>query len=401
MTDESAPRRKVTQKEKQPTVDNSTKVEPLIPNLDRKRPKRPKIRLTESPCKTPDVHQFFAKHPDDTYCSGEVAKHLGVKNVQQVTRILSRMATSGDLERRSRGFYRLSRGEKVSSLDQFLGSANVGIENLIYVKRFGHGGDAPPQSVIDPKVHSVTIGQEDDDAVTDVIGHFGQHSVNIRSKGSDAPTQKEGFPWLMPTGQVIQWWLYQNGTEVVVLAAKGKPSFSLDLILYIIECLVAEGIGDGEGWFMTSMEVNADSKRYRVSAPVQFQASRDRIIKLYQHRAAARLEEVVIGSFTVEESLLMITDAYERSEGRKALRKVTKLEKTVQVVHLQLAEDNRKLHNYFTSLSNTVHAGQGRKKRGGERPKEQAPLVTEAPSSEPPPKFMKASELKAVEGKEE
>jgi len=44
-----------------------------------------------------------------------------------------------------------------------------------------------------------------------------------------------------------------------------------------------------------------------------------------------------------------------------------------------------------------VHAGQGRKKRGGERPKEQAPLVTEAPSSEPPPKFMKASELKAEE----
>ena len=319
--------------------------------------------LSLSPGITERVIQHLAKNPHDEFTRDQLAQELGA-DPGTVKRILSRLASSGKgggpVERSHRGFYRYCEDKAPPILDEITQSGRVGIENLTLCKKPSGTcplGDTGPKGTPDPK------GERDTE------GTKGQGDIERDTKGTrDPPAPRPGYPFVLPTGQEVQWWVYPNGTEMIIFVANGRPAFPIETILLLIERLKGEGL-NGE-WERVSLEWNIDSKRFTVAEPVSFQVTEKELLKFYQHGFMARLEGVDRRLISFEDTLLCLVEVYERGHGRTALKEVTRMKKEVK----ELTDDVRLMKNVHRSLSDRVWALEPKSRRE----RRTRPLVTEA-----------------------
>lgn len=118
-----------------------------------------------------------------------------------------------------------------------------------------------------------------------------------------APTSRDGFPWVLPTNQRVDWLVYQNGQEEVRLSASGGPPFSGDAILAIFHHLESLGKGFSKEWWGRGVEVNADFLYHRVEGPVTVGAFESFMVKWYQHTANSMRLEITDFTFHTAEDL--------------------------------------------------------------------------------------------------
>jgi hypothetical protein len=323
------------------------------------------------------VIQLLAKHPHDEFAPGEIVKELGTGTRESILRILTRLAGSGKgsgpVERSHRGYYRYCSEKHPPILDEIALSGRIGIENLTLVKSVASFkyeaclfGDTGPKRTPDPKGETDTErtnGQTD--TQTDTIRTREEESVRTVSVSTssdgppiqDKPSPRPGYPHLLPTGQEVQWWIYPNGTEMIIFVANGRPAFPIETVLLLMEGLKKDGLG-GE-WERVSLEWNIDSKRFTIAEPVSFQVTEKELLKFYQHGFMARLEGVDRRLISFEDTLLCLVEVYEKGHGRTALKEVTKMKKEVK----ELTDGMRLMQNVHRSLSNRVWALEPKSRR--------------------------------------
>jgi hypothetical protein len=318
----------------------------------------PKIRTKFSPSNSPGispyradaVFQVLADNPELEFNAWGIAEKLGSVNVNGISKDLIRMAGSGkgsrQVKKTLRGFYQFSKDPKEPLLDQIRQSGSFGIENLVFSKKLMTGanlGDTLPQILTTPKVEFSQIRTMGGNS----------HQIPTKRNGSEW-SLRHGFPWQFRTGQKVEWWNYPTGTEMIVFSANGSGKFSLDLVLHLIDKL--RDLGLDNTWEQVSREVVIDNKQFTISEPITFQVAEKQLLKFYQHGNMARLEAVNRKALSFEDAALVMAEMYERSQGRQAIKRVTKIEDILDQVMIE----QKRQGNYVKSLSNYVHGKKGK-----------------------------------------
>lgn len=212
--------------------------------------------------------------------SEEPSKNWTVRDLQEISRgkassvksALCRICQSnGPIIRLSRGLYRYDSSRLDEDLQTLARSGNWKIENLTFTS-LGVGVAAL----------GVEGGVLQPSEITDLP------TISPPTNPSGA-TPRPSYPIPLPTGQQVHWETYQNGTQVIRLAAAGAPPFSADLVINLLHALKKQGFG-GPEWKCTSMELNVDSQRSRTDCSYSFQLIEGLLLKVYSHANSVRIE---------------------------------------------------------------------------------------------------------------
>ena len=216
-------------------------------------------------------------------------------------------------------------------------------ENPAPVRRVGHGFYA-----YDPLKNSTTLekvareGELKFENVVLMHVTLGAHPPTLlpdfespRTQQNDqsnrsAPTLKTGYPRRLPLGQQISWEIFDNGTEIIRLAANGHRPFSPDHLLTLFEELRRDGLN--ESWMCASIEVNTDSRDIRVDASISVSVLTGLLVKVYQHGPFARVELADRRTVPLKEVLELVRGICTQTDNREILRQNAQIKENLKTV---------------------------------------------------------------------
>ncbi len=208
------------------------------------------------------------------------------------------------VKRMSRGFYQYDPLKEQDSLQSLLQSGNWKVENLVFVTK----GAYPPG----------LLPTEDAELCLE----------NLLSNNSHREPRAD-YPWHLPTGQIVNWELCDNGTtQIISLSAKGARPFSPDHALTLIHLL--ERLGLNDTWECISLEVNIDTRKLRIDKSISLVVATGLLLKCYQHDQYGRLEIAIKRRQRIVETkeiLEMFTGCVNILDSREAVREVEQLRK--------------------------------------------------------------------------
>jgi hypothetical protein len=298
--------------------------------------------------------EFLAKNPGSIYHADEIAAEIKCPNRETVRQGLCRLVRKGRVERTQKGFYKYCSSPKVGLVDEYIKASRIGIENLRFIKKsVTRGGTGAPRDTVTQHNYDnpVTPAETGVQTVQTVTGQFPDSSI----------VMKMGYPIQLRTGQEVIWGTDEWGTEIIMFKAGGNGPFSLDLVIFLLERFMLEGLGPE--WDRVSIEWNMDSKKFSVAQPVTYQVAYGELLKFYQHNGVARLEGINRTVVGFPDTLMALIEASEKGHGRQALKEVEKMKSRLS----QVEKDTRMNNNLVHSLSDRVH-GMGKKPVRKERP---------------------------------
>jgi hypothetical protein len=226
---------------------------------------------------------------------------------RELARLSSTGKGSGPVRRVEHGLYQYAPEKERQDLRALMRSGNWKIENLVFVSLGAQGGAVSP--VREPE--TLTKGTLSDPT---------------------QPTSRSGYPWTLPTGQIVTWGHYENGTETIRFSAKGSPPFSPDSVLILIDQLRKDGLNTST-WNCTSLELNIDSRQIRFDASYSFQLIEGVILKAYQHGYNnARIEIADRRTAPAREIMELFRAIAAGVEGKETAKRVNALEKQIQKI---------------------------------------------------------------------
>jgi len=132
-------------------------------------------------------------------------------------------------------------------------------------------------------------------------------------------------------GQQISWEIFDNGTEIIRLAANGHRPFSPDHLLTLFEELRRDGLNDS--WTCASVEVNADSRDLRVDASsISVSVLTGLLVKVYQHGPFARVELADRRTVPLKEVLELVRGICTQTDYREILRQNAQIKENLKTV---------------------------------------------------------------------
>jgi hypothetical protein len=307
-------------------------------------------KLFTLPCKTDAIIEFYARHPEGIFSPYEVADFLGEKNIRSIAVICNRLSKPGKgyghLRKVGRGYYTYSKEpQERQILDDVAEAGRLGFENLTLYRGLVDLGDTPPQVNTASTLESKQSKQV---------------NIEVNTK-VNTPKLKEGFPWILQTGQRIEWLLHVNGADEINFIAGGKAPFSVDAMFLLFEKLGLPKPGEEDnGWFINSWEWNIDSKRHYAAVPVTLQEGRATFLKFYNHRESARLEGVSREIVSYSDILLALLEVNNRGMGRAAIKRTITMQKEIDTFTELVKAD----HNLIISLSDRYHRDHPHKRKG-------------------------------------
>jgi len=175
---------------------------------------------------------------------------------------------SGPVRKIAHGLYRYAPDKEEDSLRALAQSGNWKAENMVFVTKGAQGGVL---SLSNPALDPEKEPESDNQNSSIPVPH--------------GPP----CPWTLPTGQLVTWVDYQNGTEEIRISAKGAPPLNPDAVLMILRTL-RDYMTDGQIWNCVSLELNIDSITHRLDYSYSLEIIEGLFLKAYQHGYNARIE---------------------------------------------------------------------------------------------------------------
>ncbi|HUT63757.1 MAG TPA: hypothetical protein VMZ04_07350 [Anaerolineae bacterium] len=229
-----------------------------------------------------------------------------------VKMLLSRLVSSKynyPVKRVDRGFYQYDPTKEQDGLQGLLHSGDWKVENLVFVTK----GVYPP----------LLFPAEDEQYCFE----------NLQSNNSHR-MPKAGYPWNLPSGQIVNWELCDNGsTQIISLSANGAQPFSLDHVLTLIEILTEKGLNDT--WECVSMEVNIETRKFQINKSMSLAVTKGLFLKCYQHGPYGRFEIALRHRQSVAETkeIIELFTSFSRIyDSQQAIREVNQLRKEFKEV---------------------------------------------------------------------
>lgn len=199
-----------------------------------------------SPMQTPEL-QVLLSEPDREFTPKEIARLTG-KSVDAVKQSLHRLKEKGLVKKISHGYYKYNSEIQDPRFDPHFDIGQLGIENVLLIRKSDIMGDTPPQS----------------------------------DTSTGCYARPSGYPRTLPTGQVIDRGQYSNGTEFITLSAKGHPPFPVSQFLHIIDEMIPDH--ERDNWIVSQAEINADIPGLKTEGnTITLRAYRGTLLKLYEH----------------------------------------------------------------------------------------------------------------------
>ncbi len=250
--------------------------------------------------------------PDFDFTILDVCDRTGIPYAT-VKRTLNRLSSTGKGSGKARsvghGLYRYAPEKGDNSLQDLARSGNWKLENICLIKSVPFGVYPTPVSP--------------------------NNAAPDQEKGTPSnpciPSSLPGYPWHLPTGQLVTWDRYENGTEMIRLSANGAPPFSPDHILTLIALFRRAGLNPVE-WMCTSLEINVDSQRIRIDASYSVQEIEGLLIKVYQSGYNARIEIANRQPTPMPVVMDFIQGIYKGIEAREARKEVRALKQELHEI---------------------------------------------------------------------
>jgi len=179
---------------------------------------------------------------------------------------------------------------------------------------------------------------------------------------SQIPTPRAGYPWVLPTGQIVSWDQYGNGTQMIRLSANGTPPLSPDHVLTLLDVLRKDGLNDT--WECVSIEANVDSRYLRVDQSISLSILEGLLIKVYGHGSSLRVELADRRRCSLGEVMGLLTGLAGAVDAREALQQCSQLREDLKTVSgtAQVALSNsRKVREKVEELTRPASPSPARK----------------------------------------
>ena len=280
-------------------------------------PKTAKKGLSLSQC----IVRELQSEPDRTFVILDLVDRTG-GSYDSVKRTLLRLSSTGKgggpVRKLKHGMYQHDPEKESDSLQAFARLDNWKFENVRFVKSVPMGAQGGVVSL------SETVPEPAKGTLSDL--------------SQSVPHPDVPYPWTAPTGQLVTWEDYPNGTQVITIAANGSPPLSPgELILFIESSLKHFGFDDS--WTLTSLESNIDSRYHRFDGSYSLQAFEGVIWKAYQHGYVGRIEIADRRTHTLRETMDFLHSSANTFDGQGIIRQIkgmderlTRCEKTASHV---------------------------------------------------------------------
>lgn len=231
---------------------------------------------------------------------------------------------------KERGFYRYAPEKEKTGLTALVRSGSWNVENIILVTKWAEAGVVLPSPGPEKPAETGTSNTS--------------HRV-----------PKVGYPWHLPTGQIVNWEICDNGgaTQIISLSVNGAPPFSPDHALTLLHILRGQGLTDS--WDCVSIEVNVDSRDLRVDSSISLQVLEGLLLKCYQHGPWARVELADRRRCGLGEVMAFLTGLAGSVDARDALQQCGQLREEMKEIGgtARLALNNsRKVREKVEDLTN-------------------------------------------------
>ena len=240
--------------------------------------------------------------PDRTFVILDLVDRTG-GNYDSVKRTLLRLSSTGKgggpVRKLKHGMYQHDPEKESDSLQAFARLDNWKFENVRFVKSVPMGAQGGAVSL------SETIPEPAKGTLSD-------------------PSQSvphDGYPLKLPTGHLVTWEDYPNGTQVICISANGSPPISPGEAILIIEGNIKTW-GLDETWTCTSIETNIDSRYHRFDGSYSLKVVEGVIWKAYQHGYVGRIEIANRRTHTLRETMDFLHSMANTFDGQGIIRQV-------------------------------------------------------------------------------
>lgn len=287
-----------------------------------------------------DIVQVLQSEPDRIFLIQDFVDRTGGTR-PAIKTALSRLSSggkkSGPVRRIERGMYQYDPAKEHKSLMALGQSGNWKTENLTFVTK-----EAYPSTVL----LSGTVPE----------------ASKVTKPNSRLPTPHANYPWTLPTGHLVTWDDYENGTQVIRISANGAPPLSPDTVLLILSRLRDFGMDDN--WNCVSLELNVDSRKLRIDASYSLQLIEGVLLKTYQHGYNARLEIADRRNVPVREVMELFHVISVGLGGNEALREVKTLNTRIQRIEKMLSYKvniaPKSVDRSYKDSTHSLHPGNGK-----------------------------------------
>ena len=264
--------------------------------------KKEKIGLSDSVC----ILAVLKSEPDYTFTVRDVVLRTNIKT-PTANRILNRLSSSGKgagpVNHVGHGLYRYAPEKQRESFTEFIRSANLKVENLVFTKS------------VRMEAHSIPVSDVREPETLQ----------NRTPADPRIPTAREGYPVTLPTGHQVSWEQYENGNQLIRISANGAPPMSPDTAILLIDRL-----GLDDTWKCVSLELNVDSYKHRIDASYSVQTIEGLLLKAYQHGYNTRVEIADRRKVSIREVLDLFHSIAGGIDGKEALKEVASLKKEIK-----------------------------------------------------------------------
>ena len=215
--------------------------------------------------------RVMRKEPYRSFMVIDIVEMTG-GNYHSVKRNLARLSSdgkgAGPIRRITHGLYRFAPEKESNSLQDLVRSDKWKFENIRFTTSVPLGARGGVVSL------SETVPEPAKGTLSD--------------SSQSVPHPDVPYPWTAPTGHLVTWEDYQNGTQVISISSNGSPPLRPGEALLIIGDLKDQGMGDS--WTCVSIEANIDSRAHIITGSHSLQLIEGLLLKAYQHGYNARIE---------------------------------------------------------------------------------------------------------------
>jgi len=305
---------------------------------------------------SPWIVEILQSEPHRRFLVRELIQitHAKPDAVRQAVSRLSKVGKgSGPVRKNGHGLYQYAPEKEEDSLRALARSGIWKAENLVFVTKGTQGG-----------VKSLSNPTSDPEKNSD---------NDTQNSSIPVPHECCPCPWTLPTGQMVTWVDYENGTEEIRISAKGAPPLNPDAVLIILRTL-RDYMTDGQIWNCVSIELNIDSVRHRLDFSYSLEIMEGLFLKAYQHGYNARTEIIDRRKVSLREVTELFQALTGGLNGLEALKEVHEIKE-------RLVRCEKKASLAFTTATKIRDGpdrdtGISRKPKKQTVRKEQAPIFT-------------------------
>lgn len=269
-------------------------------------PKTGKKGLSLSQC----IVREMQNEPDRSFVVRDLVDRTG-NSYSSVKRNLARLSSdgkgAGPIRRITHGMYQFAPEKESNSLQVLVRSDKWKFENIRFTTSVPLGARGGVVSLSET-VHEPAKGTLSDSSQS--VPH------------TDVP-----YPWTTPTGHLVTWEDYQNGTQVISISANGSPPLSPGEALLIIDDIKESGMD--ESWTCTSIEANIDSRAHIITGSHSLQLIEGVLLKAYQHGYNARIEIADRRKVPMKEIMNLFHTMANTFDGQGIIRQVKGMDERV------------------------------------------------------------------------